>query len=116
MKELTTKEIIRALPLAQDTKTKLISSYDAFDEDTKREVSGVCWKHFFAMKRQIEDRWREVIMNEIASGTRTTDIDPEEQVEIAVWDEIEARIEGKDDEQEELSKVRDQLEKFLEPR
>lgn len=113
MKKLTTLEIIRALPIDQKIKDQLITKYNSFDEDTKLEVSELCWKAFHEMKRHIEDYWRDRITYEVANGKRKLDLDLEQQLYNEVWIEIDNRVSGKSVDDSKLASIREQLETLM---
>lgn len=113
MRKLSTKEVIRALPIEQENKDKLISQFDSFDEDTKLEISEICWKAFHEMKHHIENYWRDRITFEIANKQRTTEVDLEKQLFEEVWKEIEQRISGKIEDDSKLASIRENLENLI---
>ena len=113
MRKLTTIDVIRALPIDLKIKEELIGKYNTFDEDSKLEVSEICWNAFHEMKRHIESYWRDRITYEIANGQRSADIDLEQQLYDEVWNEIENRVSGKLEDDTKLASVRQQLEKLM---
>lgn len=113
MRKLTIQEIIKLLPIDIATKMKLVQDYDTYDPETKSELIQICYGAFFELEQAIKDSIHMQYMEEIAAGTREASDHLFDDVNKAAWEEIEARIRGKQEEQDELSDVRKQLESII---
>ena len=113
MRELSIKEIIKALPIDKDVKLKLIEGYDAYPEDIKTEVVHECYGAFSEYLDLLQRSKEELFMKEVAEGKRTLNSSFRDDVEKAAWDEIESRLNGTYEDDEELAHVRARLQSII---
>lgn len=113
MRKLTIKEVIKAIPLQEDMKRKLLSEYDTYDEATKFEVIHTCWNAFDAMRNILTDAKSQEFEAEVAAGRRKFGPDFTDEIEEAVWKEIDEYITGKKHEAEAIEQVRSQLQSLI---
>jgi len=113
MKQYSTIEIIRALPLEDAVRTRLLETYPEMDSDAQLEISTICWEAFHKMRAEIQRYWEERIMKEVADGTRKLEKAPDVTIYELVWEEIENRMSGKVYDDAKLDAVRSQLQKLI---
>ena len=115
MRNLTIKDVIRSLPFQKDLKTNLLEQFDTVDQDTQLEITRVCWRAFHQMRAHYQSYWQNKINKEVAEGKRTLETPLEQQVAEEVDKTILERVEGKQEDAEELAHIRTQLEKLIDP-
>lgn len=113
MRELTIQEVIKSLPLEEEVKIELLTNYGTYPENKKFAITQICWDAFGQMEDALQSFWTEQIMEEVASGKRVVKSTLAEEVQNAVWQDIEDRITGKNEDNEKLDKVRSELEKLM---
>ncbi len=112
MRQLTTKEVIKALPIEKETKSKLIDQFDSMEEGKKGDVTFICWKAFHQMRKILNDAKYDEFMLQVGEGNRTLTPTFMQEVEDAAWQEIEDMISGKKEENDKLAHIRKQLQTF----
>ncbi len=107
------QELFKALPFDPDIRAKLLTEYETYDDALKTEIIHECYGAFFKLEKAIKDTITATYMAEVAQGKRQLNTQFHDDVEKAAWAEIEARINGKQDQQDELQDVRKQLEAIM---
>lgn len=113
MIDLTIHNIIKALPFEETTKQELLAGYDTFPDEKKFAVSKICWDAFATLEDAVEAYLQEKILQEISLGKRKPAVDLAAEVEKGKWEYISDLISGKKKDDQQLSQIRSQLEKFL---
>lgn len=113
MRELSIKEIIKAIPLEKEFKTKLLNGYDSYDEGMQTEIVQICYSAFIDLEQLLQDEKKQQFMIEVSQGTREMSENFRDEVDKAVWEEIESRINGTKEDTDELAKVRAHLESII---
>lgn len=113
MRELTIQEVIKALPLEEPTQQELLKNYDSYDDGKKFEVSHICWNAFEKMKALMEKIKYEQFLVEVSAGTRKLSTNLMDEVNEAVWKDIEDFINGKRKETEKLDEIRTHLQQLI---
>lgn len=113
MRDLKIEEVIKAVPLKESTKEELLKNYHSYDDNRKTEIIHVCWKGFNQMKVEMERIKYQQFLIEVEEGKRTFAPDFMQQVQDAVWQDIEDLISGKKNEQIELTTIRTQLQQLI---
>lgn len=112
MRELTIKDVIKAVPMDEELRKEVLSQYDSYDEPKKFHITQVCWEAFNAMEDTLRSYYEETLMEEIAAGEKTVE-NMEDAVQQAVDQDIEERIIGKKQDTEQLETIRKQLEHLM---
>ncbi|CAN5138372.1 hypothetical protein BH09PAT2_BH09PAT2_08140 [soil metagenome] len=115
MRKLTIQEIIKIIPLDNNLKFRLLAEYDSYDDAAKSEIIHTCYGAFFELEKAIKDTLYEEYLEEVARGDREINDRFHDDMDRVVWQEIEARLNGKQEAQDELHEVRKQLEKIIGP-
>lgn len=113
MIDLTIQNVIKALPFDEQTKQELVKNLDTYPEEKQLAISKVCWDAFGQLEDLLEAYWQERVIQEISEGKRKPVADLEAEVDKEKWNDIEERISGKKQEEQELSHIRSQLEKLI---
>lgn len=113
MKTRTIQEVIKAVPLTDEIRKKLLAEYESYNDAMKFEIMHTCWNAFDDMTDLIQEDIYRQFMNEVAQGKRTIGDDFTDQVDKAVDDEIDAYITGKKFESDSLEEVRSQLRNLI---
>ncbi len=113
MRDLTIHEVIKSLPLDEETKVDLLTNYESYPENKKFTVTQICWDAFGEMEDVLQSYWTERIMQESAEGKHGNISDLATEVQKKVWQDIDDRITGKNIDNAKLDQVRSQLEKLM---
>jgi|SRR3989344_2507412 len=113
MRPLTPQELIRAVPLDDVYREKLLNEYDRYDDGRKYEILNILWDAFDDMKLFLRTIIRDQLMKQMSEGKLGVGTNIEEEVEKKLWEQIEDFISGKSKENEKLEQVRSQLEKLM---
>lgn len=111
MREYTTQEVIKIIPLDKDIREELINDFDSYDEEHKLAVAKICWPSFHKLVAVLRTKYNAQILEEITAGTRVIAKDSSliDEIELAVEKELNERLDGKVEEQVELSSLREKL-------
>jgi hypothetical protein len=112
MRYLTIQDVIKAIPMDEELRKEVLYQYDSYDEPKKFQITKVCWEAFTAMEDTLKSYYEELIMQEVAAGTKTVD-NINDAVQQAVEQDIEDRIIGKQQDTEQLETIRKQLENLM---
>ena len=113
MRPLTPQELIRAVPLDDVYREKLLNEYDRYDDGRKYEILNILWDAFDDMKLFLRTIIRDQLMKQMSEGKLGVGTNIQEEVEKKLWEQIEDFISGKSKENEKLEQVRSQLEKLM---
>ena len=113
MRDFTTTEIIRALPLERNFKKKLLLEYEDMSENDQLAVVQIVWDAFIDFQEALEQYYIDKVNVEVASGDRICEGDLMDEVDREVEKEIERRIVDEHSEKKDLEDVRKQIELIL---
>lgn len=112
MRDLSIQDVIKAVPMDEELRKEVLSQYDTYDEPKKFHITKICWEAFNAMEETLRSYYEEIIMQDVAAGTKTVE-NLDDAVEQAVEQDIEDRIIGKKQDTDQLETIRKQLEHLM---
>lgn len=113
MRDVTIFEVIRAVPLPDETKKELLSKYESYDEATKFEIMRACWDAFDDMYAVLKASKKEEFTAQVAQGKRQLGDNFVADIEKAAWEEMEEYISGKKVEMDAIEGIRKQLQSLM---
>ncbi len=112
MKDFSTKNLIRLLPIAEDFKKLLLEQIDIISSDKKSELDELIWDAYYALyKLRLDRNIQKALDDESENGEK---IDQDFYIRIKNKTEAEMQqLKPADLDQEELKETRQKLEEVL---
>jgi len=113
MREFTTEEVIKIIPLDQAKKDEILNAWPSYEEERKYTVGRECWKIFHTYRNELTGFIHTEYTREVELGKRKmtpTFLDEVEKEVESVFNELLA---GKQSERKEISEIRSKLQNLI---
>lgn len=111
MKKITTKQLLKILPMSEEVRGEILGKFDSLSDDQKLEIKKLCWMMFFEL---LNDKIRHELDQALVT------IEDEKKKGTGLYKEVEERVLKefreklmKEAEKETVGKVREELEKVV---
>lgn len=114
MRDYTTEEVIKIIPLDEERRKQILNDYPTYEEACKYEVGRACWRVFHQFRKEVTDVIYLEFMNEVEAGERKMDETFMDSIEKAVDEEFTQILNGKIVERSQIHEIRSKLEGLME--
>jgi Tfp pilus assembly PilM family ATPase len=115
MKDYTIHDIIKLVPMKEETRQKLLSEFDTYDKGTQLELKNTIWSAFHKMTDVLAQQKYEEFLQESEKGERKLTPTLMQEARMAVHQDYEDKLAGKKPEKEQMEEVRESLQTITQP-
>lgn len=109
MLNLTVHDLATILQLDDAVKENLRKNYDNYSDAKKYDVLAILWDGVHDLKKKLADLKYEQFLQEVDAGKRELTNDIYNQSVKAVWQDFQDILSGKNNDIEEINRIRSQL-------
>ncbi len=113
MRDFTTLEIIKIVPMSKELREELISHWETYEEERKYLISRACWQSFHEFRDKVTQFVYNEFLTEVEGGRRKMTDTFMEDVDKEVESVFNEMLAGKQNEREEISQIRSRLQNLI---